>query len=65
MTSGYAPFVAIPTINLVRDGCAASGLSGASLFLAMTAWKSIERLVRFFIAVNVNNVHDANCRQLL
>ena len=53
MTSGYAPSAAVPTIKMLRAGGAVSGQSGASLFLAKTAWKSTERLVRSFITQHI------------
>ena len=43
ITSGGALCAAVPMVKMSRDGGVVSGLSGASLFLAKTAWKSTER----------------------
>ena len=55
MTSGCALFAAVQMLKIVRAGGAASGQGGASLFLARTAWKSTERLVRSFISRYMDN----------
>ena len=57
ITSGAALFAAVPMLKMSRAGGAASGQSGASLFLAKTAWKSTERLVRSFILQHIDKYY--------